>query len=58
MHRTRLQKLVRAWGGKKYLQRFIDKVKQRIEIKELMPELIHEFIGRIVVYMSVPLQAH
>ena len=32
------------------LQRFIDKVKQLTEIKELMPELIHEFIDRIVVY--------
>ena len=41
---------MRAWGGKTYLQRFIDKVKQRIEIKELTPELIHEFIDRIVVY--------
>ena len=49
---------MRAWGGKIYLQRFIGKVKQRIEIKELMPELIHEFIDRIVVYMSVPLPAH
>ena len=49
---------MRAWGGKTNLQRFIDKVKQRIEIKELTPELIHEFIDRIVVYMSVPLPAH
>ena len=32
------------------LQRFIDKVKQLTEIKELTPELIHEFIDRIVVY--------
>ena len=32
------------------LQRFIDKVKQLIEIKELTPELIHEFIDKIVVY--------
>ena len=32
------------------LQRFIDKVKQFTEIKELTPELIHEFIDRIVVY--------
>ncbi len=32
------------------LQRFIDKVKQLTEIKELTPELIHEFIDKIVVY--------
>ena len=32
------------------LQRFIDKVKKLTEIKELTPELIHEFIDRIVVY--------
>ena len=32
------------------LQRFIDKVKQLTEIKERTPELIHEFIDRIVVY--------
>lgn len=32
------------------LQRFIDKVKQLTEIKELTPDLIHEFIDRIVVY--------
>ena len=32
------------------LQRFIAKVKQLTEIKELTPELIHEFIDRIVVY--------
>lgn len=31
-------------------QRFIGKVKQLTEIKELMPELIHEFNDRIVVY--------
>ena len=49
---------MRAWGGKTILQRFIDKVKQLTEIKELTPELIHEFIDRIVVYMSVPLPAH
>ena len=32
------------------LQRFIDKVKRLTEIKELTPELIHEFIDKIVVY--------
>ena len=32
------------------LQRFLDKVKKLTEIKELTPELIHEFIDRIVVY--------
>ena len=31
------------------LQRFIDKVKRITEIKELTPELIHEFIEKIVV---------
>ena len=33
----------------KNLQRFIDKVKRITEIKELTPELIHEFIEKIVV---------
>lgn len=32
------------------LQKFIDKVKQITELKELTPELIHEFIDRIIVY--------
>ena len=32
------------------LQRFVDKVKRLTEIKELTPELIHEFIDRIVVH--------
>ncbi|MBR6206027.1 MAG: recombinase family protein [Oscillospiraceae bacterium] len=32
------------------LQRFISKVKQLTEIRELTPELIHQFIDRIVVY--------
>ena len=32
------------------LQRFIAKVKLLTEIKELTPELIHEFMDRIVVY--------
>lgn len=32
------------------LQQFIDKVKQLTEIRELTPELIHEFIDRIVVH--------
>lgn len=32
------------------LQRFIGRVKQLTEIKELTPEVIHEFIDRIVVY--------
>lgn len=32
------------------LQYFIQRVKQITEIKELTPELIHEFIDRIVVY--------
>ncbi len=36
------------------LQRFIDKVKQLTEIKELTPELIREFIDRIVVYAPTP----
>lgn len=31
------------------LQKFIDKVKRITEIKELIPELIHEFIEKIVV---------
>ena len=32
------------------LQKFIDKVKKITEIKELTPELIHEFIDRVIVY--------
>lgn len=32
------------------LQKFIDKVKNITELKELTPELIHEFIDRIIVY--------
>ena len=32
------------------LQKFIDKVKRITELKELTPELIHEFIDRIIVY--------
>ena len=32
------------------LQRFIGRVKQLTEIKELTPEVIHEFIDRILVY--------
>lgn len=32
------------------LQKFIDKVKRITQIKELTPELIHEFIDKIVVY--------
>ena len=32
------------------LQKFINKVKQITELKELAPELIHEFINKIVVY--------
>ena len=32
------------------MQKFIDKVKKLTEIKELTPELIHEFIDRIVVH--------
>ena len=32
------------------LQKFIDKVKKVTELKELTPELIHEFIDRIIVY--------
>ena len=32
------------------LQRFIQKVKQITELKTLTPELIHEFVDRIVVY--------
>lgn len=32
------------------LQKFIDKVKKITELRELTPELIHEFIDRIVVY--------
>ena len=32
------------------LQRFIQKVKQVTELKALTPELIHEFVDRIVVY--------
>ena len=32
------------------LQKFINKVKQIKELKELTPELIHEFIDKIVVY--------
>ncbi len=32
------------------LQKFIDKVKQITELRELTPELIHEFIDRIIVY--------
>ena len=31
------------------LQKFIDKVKKVTELKELTPELIHEFIDRIIV---------
>lgn len=34
------------------LQKFINKVKQITELKELTPELIHEFIDKIVVYAS------
>ena len=32
------------------LQRFIQKVKQVTELKALTPELIHEFVDKIVVY--------
>lgn len=32
------------------LQKFIDKVKKITELRELTPELIHEFIDRIIVY--------
>lgn len=32
------------------LQRFIQKVKQITELKVLTPELIHEFVDKIVVY--------
>ena len=32
------------------LQRFIQKVKQVTELKALTPELIHEFVDRIVVH--------
>ena len=32
------------------LQKFIDKVKKITELKELTPELIHEFIDRIIVH--------
>ena len=32
------------------LQKFINKVKQITQLKELTPELIHEFIDKIVVY--------
>ena len=42
------------------LQRFINKVKQLTEIKELTPELIHEFIDKIVVnnpgFMTPPVR--
>lgn len=34
------------------LQKFIDKVKKITELKELTPELIHEFINKIIVYAS------
>ncbi len=37
-------------GKNENLQRFIDKVKRITEIKELTPELIHEFIEKIIVY--------
>ncbi|MBE6899719.1 MAG: DUF4368 domain-containing protein [Ruminococcaceae bacterium] len=36
-------------GKNENLQKFIDKVKRITEIKELTPELIHEFIEKIVV---------
>ena len=40
---------MRAWGGKTYLQRFIDKVKQLIEIKELTPEIKRElYVERLL----------
>ncbi|MBR3436380.1 MAG: DUF4368 domain-containing protein [Lachnospiraceae bacterium] len=32
------------------MQKFVEKVKRLTEIKELTPELIHEFIDRIVVH--------
>lgn len=32
------------------LQRFVDKVKKIIDLKELTPELVHEFIEKIVVF--------
>ena len=32
------------------LQKFIDKVKRITQIKELTPELVHEFIDKIIVY--------
>ena len=32
------------------MQKFIDKVKKITELKKLTPELIHEFIDRIIVY--------
>ena len=32
------------------LQKFIDKVKRITQIKELTPELVHEFIDKIVLY--------
>ncbi len=34
------------------LQRFVDKVRRLTELKELTPELIHEFVDKIVVYAS------
>ena len=34
------------------LQRFIQKVKRATELKALTPELIHEFVDRIVVYAT------
>ncbi len=32
------------------LQKFIDKIKRITQIKELTPELVHEFINKIVVH--------
>ena len=35
------------------LQKFIDKAGQIIELKELTPELIHEFIDKVIVYAPI-----
>lgn len=37
-------------GSNEEYKKFINKVKQITELKELTPELIHEFIDKIVVY--------
>lgn len=40
------------------LQKFIDKVKCITQIKELTPELVHEFINKIVVHAPSNLMAN